>query len=220
MDLLLVEDDDGIADGLERVLTEQGFTIRRVSRGRDAIAAASPKVGLAVLDLGLPDMDGIAVCRELRRLRPDLAILILTARDQEMDVVAGLDAGADDYMTKPFGLAELLARIRAHARRLETASTTPTGRIVIAGVSVDVEARRAWLEDEELELRPKEFELLALLASRAGKVVTREQIMSKVWDTNWFGSTKTLDTHILSLRGKLGPGAITTLRGIGYRLDA
>lgn len=219
MDLLLVEDDDAIAEGLERVLSDQGFTVRRVNSGREALSAATPAVGLVVLDLGLPDLDGIAVCRELRRTRQDLAILILTARDQEMDIVAGLDAGADDYMTKPFRLAELLARIRAHARRLEITVPGPAGRIEVGPLGVDVDARRAWVDGEEITLRPKEFELLALLASRAGRVVTREQIMADVWDTNWFGSTKTLDMHVSSLRQKLPSDPITTLRGVGYRFE-
>jgi DNA-binding response OmpR family regulator len=220
VDVLVVEDDEAIALGLVRVLEQQGFEVRHVAEGRRALPAASPSVGIVVLDLGLPDVDGIQVCRDLRRARPDLAILILTARDREMDIVAGLDAGADDYMTKPFRLAELLARIRAHQRRLETSSPAPSGRIETGPVAIDVEARRAWVGADELDLRPKEFDLLALLASRAGRVVTRELIMAEVWDTNWFGSTKTLDMHVSSLRQKLPEGAITTLRGVGYRFEA
>ena len=219
MEVLLVEDDEAIAQGLVRVLEDQGVAVRHVDRGRQALAAATAAVGVVLLDLGLPDIDGIAVCRELRRARPDLAILILTARDQELDVVAGLDAGADDYLTKPFRLAELLARVRAHLRRVEAGSSAPTGRIAVGEVVVDVEERRAWAHKKELELRPKEFELLVLLMARGGRVVTREQIMSEVWDTNWFGSTKTLDMHISSLRQKLPEGVITTLRGVGYRFE-
>jgi DNA-binding response OmpR family regulator len=219
MEVLLVEDDEAISRGLIRVLEEQGMSVRHVDRGRSALAAATPAVGVVLLDLGLPDMDGIAVCRELRMARPDLAILILTARDQELDVVAGLDAGADDYLTKPFRLAELLARVRAHQRRIEAGSVSPSGRIAVGDVAIDIEERRAWAAGEELELRPKEFDLLALLLNRAGRVVTREQIMSEVWDTNWFGSTKTLDMHISSLRQKLPDDVITTLRGIGYRFE-
>lgn len=220
MDVLVVEDDEAIALGLVRVLEQQGLPTRHVVEGRLALPAATPSVGIVVLDLGLPDRDGIQVCRELRRARPDLAILILTARDREIDVVAGLDAGADDYMTKPFRLAELLARIRAHQRRLEASSSSPSGRIEAGPVAVDVEARRAWVDGDELDLRPKEFDLLALLASRTGRVVTREQIMAEVWDTNWFGSTKTLDMHVSSLRQKLPKATITTLRGVGYRFEA
>lgn len=216
----MVEDDEAIALGLVRVLEQQGIEARYVAEGRLALQAATPSVGIVVLDLGLPDCDGIGICRDLRRARPDLAILILTARDREIDVVAGLDAGADDYMTKPFRLAELLARIRAHQRRLETSRPTPSGKIEAGPVSVDVEARRAWVGGGELDLRPKEFDLLALLASRAGRVVTREQIMADVWDTNWFGSTKTLDMHVSSLRQKLPEATIATLRGVGYRFEA
>jgi DNA-binding response OmpR family regulator len=219
--ILLVEDDQAIASGLQRVLDSQGYVVRHVARGRPALAEAAEPTKLVVLDLGLPDMDGIDVCRRLRAARPELPIVILTARDQELDVVAGLDAGADDYLVKPFRLAELLARVRAHLRRL--AATAPEGPVdapLRAGhLVLDPAARRAWRGEEELELRPKEFDLLALLVGEAGRVVTRERIMSEVWDTDWLGSTKTLDTHILALRGKLGPEAITTLRGVGYRLD-
>jgi DNA-binding response OmpR family regulator len=178
-------------------------------------------VGLVILDLGLPDIDGIDVCRKLRSARPDLAVLILTARDREIDVVAGLDAGADDYLIKPFKLSELLARVRAHLRRFDAATDREPDAPLRAGdVTVDRAARRAWRDGEEIELRPKEFDLLALLVEEAGRAVTREQIMSAVWDTAWTGSTKTLDTHVLTLRGKLGPERITTLRGVGYRYEA
>jgi DNA-binding response OmpR family regulator len=219
--ILLVEDDDAIASGLVRVLDSQGYRVRRVDRGRPALTAASEDIGLVVLDLGLPDMDGIEVCRRLRAARGDLAILILTARDTELDVVAGLDAGADDYLVKPVRLSELLARVRAHVRRLGDAPAREATEPLTAGpLTVDVAARRAWRDGLELTLRPKEFDLLALLLSEAGRVVTRERIMREVWDTEWLGATKTLDTHVLTLRQKLqDPAAITTLRGVGYRLD-
>jgi DNA-binding response OmpR family regulator len=213
--ILLVEDDEGIASGLVRVLDGQGYAVRHLARGGPALAAAGD-ADLVILDLGLPDTDGIAVCRRLRRARPELAILILTARDQELDVVAGLDAGADDYLVKPFRLAELLARVRAHLRR---ATAGQEERLRAGRVTVEVAARRVWLGEAEVELRPKEFDLLALLAANAGRVVTRERIMAAVWDTDWLGATKTLDTHILALRHKLGAEAITTLRGVGYRLE-
>ena len=161
-----------------------------------------------ILDLGLPDIDGIDVCRRLRAARPDLAILILTARDQELDVVAGLDAGADDYLVKPFRLSELLARVRAPpAPHAVAAEPEERDEPLRAGdVAVDRAARRAWRGGEELALRPKEFDLLALLVAEAGRAVTRERIMREVWDTDWLGSTKTLDTHVLALRNKLGAG--------------
>jgi DNA-binding response OmpR family regulator len=217
--VLLVEDDDAIASGLVRVLDAQGHGVRRLDRGREAVAAAGPGVGLVILDLGLPDVDGIDVCRRLRRARPELAILILSARDQELDVVAGLDAGADDYLVKPFRLSELLARVRAHLRRAEAEEAAPSEPLRAGDVKIDLAARRAWRGEGELALRPKEFELLALLVTEAGRVVSRERIMREVWDTEWMGSTKTLDMHVLTLRQKLGSDAIATLRGVGYRFE-
>ena len=217
--VLIVEDDEAIASGLVRVLDAQGHPVRRVATGQAALDAVRDTDGLVLLDLGLPDVDGLHVCRALRLLRPELAILILTARDRELDVVAGLDAGADDYLVKPFRLSELLARVRAHLRR--AALKDDCDPVRAGDVTVDPAARRAWRGDDELRLRPKEFDLLALLVGEAGRVVTRERIMREVWDTEWLGTTKTLDTHILALRTKLGePATITTLRGIGYRYEA
>jgi DNA-binding response OmpR family regulator len=218
--VLVVDDDDAIASGLSRVLESQGYAVTRLDRGSGAVKAAGPDIGLVVLDLGLPDIDGIDVCRKLRAARPDLAILILSARDQELDIVAGLDAGADDYLVKPFRLSELLARVRAHLRRGADRPDREESEPLRAGdLAVDLGARRAWKGDEELSLRPKEFELLALLVEEAGRAVTRARIMHDVWDTDWTESTKTLDTHVLSLRQKIGPELITTLRGVGYRLE-
>jgi len=218
-EILIVEDDEAIASGLARVLESQGYSVARTDSGRKALEMAS-EAELLVLDLGLPDMDGIAVCRQLRTTRPELAILILSARDQELDIVAGLDAGADDYLVKPFRLSELLARVRAHLRRAaEQADEMPAEPLRVGSIALDHSSRRVWLGDEELALRPKEFELLALLMAQAGRVVTRERIMNDIWATDWMGSTKTLDTHILGLRQKLGPDTITTLRGVGYRLE-
>ena len=219
--ILVVEDDEAIASGLQRVLDSQGYAVRRIARGGPAPAAADEGVGLVILDLGLPDVDGIDVCRRLRAARPELAILIVTARDHELDVVAGLDAGADDYLVKPFRLSELLARVRAHLRRAAAQEGEDRHEPLHAGqVVVDRGARRAWARGDEIALRPKEFDLLALLVAQAGRVVSRERIMREVWDTDWLGATKTLDTHVLSLRHKLGRDAITTLRGVGYRFEA
>jgi DNA-binding response OmpR family regulator len=217
--ILVVEDDEAIASGLARVLESQGLEVVRTARGGEALERFE-SARLVILDLGLPDIDGITVCRRMRTARPDLAILILSARDQELDIVAGLDAGADDYLVKPFRLSELLARVRAHLRRTESAERPREEEVMEAGaIKVDSAARRAWRDGEELPLRPKEFELLSLLVAQAGRVVTRERIMEDVWQTDWMGSTKTLDTHILNLRQKIGGDAITTLRGVGYRLE-
>ncbi len=218
--ILVVEDDDAIAAGLVRVLDSQGYHARHVAAGLPALDAITIDIGLVLLDLGLPDIDGIDVCRRLRAAHPTLAIVILTARDEDLDIVAGLDAGADDYLVKPFKLPELLARVRAHLRRAAPAPEEAQPVLEAAGVRVDPASRRVHQGDVELALRPKEFDLLALLAAEAGRVVTRERIMRDVWDTDWMGSTKSLDNHILTLRSKLGDGAITTLRGIGYRLEA
>jgi len=217
--ILVIEDDEAIASGLDRVLTGHGYLVSRLAHGAGAVHAAGNGVALVVLDLGLPDIDGLEVCRRLRAARPDLAILILTAREQEFDVVAGLDAGADDYLVKPFRLSELLARIRSHMRRAGARSALPEQPLQVGELRVDRSARRAWLGPRELALRPKEFDLLSLFAANAGVALTRQRIMEEVWDTSWIGSTKTLDTHVLGLRNKLGSGSIVTLRGVGYRFQ-
>ena len=217
--ILVVEDDEAIAAGLARVFESEGYEVDRTTRGGDALARAAGSQ-LVILDLGLPDIDGVTVCRRLRAADPGLAILILSARDQELDIVAGLDAGADDYLVKPFRLSELLARVRAHMRRADDARGGGDDSVIEAGaIKLDRAAHRAWSHETELTLRPKEFELLALLVSEAGRVVTRERIMDEIWDTDWLGSTKTLDTHILALRQKIGAESIVTLRGVGYRFE-
>ena len=216
--ILVVEDDEAIAVGLTRVLAGQGYSATRLACGAGAVRAAHPPVALVLLDLGLPDVDGLEVCRRLRAARPELPIIILTARDAELDVVAGLDAGANDYLTKPFRLSELLARIRSQLRYRAPDIEQPEP-IELGRLRIDRVARRAWSGDDELQLRPKEFDLLVLMASHPGAALTRERIMDAVWETTWLGSTKTLDTHVLTLRQKLGSDAITTLRGVGYRFE-
>jgi DNA-binding response OmpR family regulator len=217
--VLLAEDDVSISDPLARALRREGYEVSVSADGPATLdAARSGGVDLIVLDLGLPELDGLEVCRRLRSEGHSVPVLILTARADEVDTVIGLDAGADDYVTKPFRLAELLARVRALLRRGGAETTSAQG------VRVDTEARRAWLGDTELDLTTKEFDLLALLVSEAGKVVTREQIMRDVWDSKWWGSTKTLDMHISWLRRKLGddaqnPRYITTVRGVGFRFE-
>ncbi len=217
--ILIVEDDEPIAAGLVRVLEGQGYSVRRLAQGSGALRAAESPVRLVILDLGLPDVDGLEVCRRLRAAWPELAILILTARDHELDIVAGLDAGADDYLVKPFRLSELLARIRSHLRRRASPQTDGDELLEVGNLRVDRAARRVWVGGQELSMRPKEFELLTLFATNAGIALTRARIMGAVWDTSWLGSTKTLDTHVLALRNKLGADAIATLRGVGYRFD-
>jgi DNA-binding response OmpR family regulator len=215
--ILLVEDDDAIAEPLARALDREGHEVTRVAEGQAAldVVAAGP-VDLVLLDLGLPDLDGLDVCRRLRDRGSDVAVMMLTARGEELDRVVGLDVGADDYLPKPFSLAELLARVRALLRR--AAPSAPPA----PGLRVDQAARRVWVDGDEVQLTPKEFDVLALLAREAGSVVTRERLMEEVWDTNWFGSTKTLDMTLARLRQKLGEQAqerLTTVRGVGYRLE-
>jgi DNA-binding response OmpR family regulator len=217
--VLLAEDDPAISEPLARALRREGYEVGVASDGPGTLEAArAGGIDLIVLDIGLPRLDGLEVCRRIRSAGQSVPVLILTARADEVDTVIGLDAGADDYVTKPFRLAELLARVRALLRR--GASETR----VVQGVRIDPDARRAWLGDDEIELTSKEFDLLALLVAEAGKVVTREQIMRQVWDSKWWGSTKTLDMHVSWLRRKLGddahsPQFITTVRGVGFRFE-
>jgi DNA-binding response OmpR family regulator len=213
--VLLVEDDRDIAEPLARALGREGYEISTAGDGRVAVQTVlDTPPDLIILDIGLPGMDGLDVCRHVREAQPQVPILMLTARDGELETVAGLDAGADDYITKPFRLSELLARVRAALRRVAPAE------LVAGDVRIDEASRQAWREDRLLDLSPKEFDLLALLVREAGKVVTRERIMDEVWDVNWFGSTKTLDMHMSWLRKKLGdPPRIATVRRVGFRFE-
>jgi DNA-binding response OmpR family regulator len=218
--VLLAEDDRAISEPLARALRREGYTVDVREDGLAALDGAQAGPDLVILDLGLPSIDGLEVCRRLRNSGSSVPVLILTARADEVDTVVGLDAGADDYVTKPFRLAELLARARALLRR-----TPPDEAEAAPLVRLDAEARRAFVGDNELQLTAKEFELLRVLVREQGKVVSREQLMNEIWETAWLGSTKTLDMHVSVLRRKLGddatsPRFITTVRGVGFRFEA
>ncbi|WP_110240834.1 response regulator transcription factor [Nocardioides gilvus] len=257
--VLVVEDDDKIAAPLVRTLEREGYQVRRFAEGLPALEAiGNSSVDLLLLDLGLPDIDGLDVCRRARDGGFLGGIIILTARDGELDRVVGLDVGADDYLAKPFGLAELLARARALLRRSAatggqsaqgaqgtqgnsgtqgaggpgggastSAAAAQTGSTPAPqrgrGLRIDVQARRIWVGEAELAATTKEFDVLALLDVIRGAVVSREQLISDVWDENWYGSTKMLDATMGRLRQKLeeaaAPARITTVRGVGFRLE-
>ena len=228
--LLLIEDDATIGRNLQSGLDSHGFRTHWARTAASGLGhARTNPVRVLLLDLGLPDLDGVEVARTLRTEHPDLLIVMLTARSDDLDVIIGLDAGADDYLTKPFRLSVLLARLRAHLR---TRVPVPpeTTMLRVGELTVDLAARRCRLAGNEIGLRPKEFDLLAALARHPGEAVSRETLMSQVWDENWFGSTKTLDVTMAALRRCLtGAGsenqtasaipAITTPRGYGYRLE-
>lgn len=219
--VLLVEDDPAISEPLARALGREGYEVRAHGTGRGALAEVDG-CDLVVLDLGLPDIDGLDVAREIRASGRTVPILILTARTDEVDMVVGLDAGADDYVTKPFRLAELLARVRALLRR--TGSDHSDGDLIAQDVRVEVAAHRAFVKERELQLTAKEFDLLRVLVREAGSVVERDTLMREVWGSDPTGSTKTLDMHVSWLRRKLGddaadPRYITTVRGMGFRFE-
>jgi DNA-binding response OmpR family regulator len=213
--VLMVEDDDAIAEPLARGLEREGFEVARASTGTAALTASGYHVVL--LDLGLPDVDGFEVCRRLRAAS-HVPIIVVTARGDEVDRVVGLELGADDYIVKPFGFRELVARIRAVTRRSQT-RPDEDGPRALGPLTVDRKTHRVTLDDEEVALTPKEFDVLALLASEPGTVFTRTHILEEVWDAHWYGPTKTLDVHVAAVRKKLGdPAWIETVRGVGFRL--
>jgi two-component system response regulator RegX3 len=217
--ILLVEDDDSIAVPLVRGLEREGVTVTRVADGASALAADTGD--LVLLDLGLPDIDGYEVCRRLRSTS-NVPIIILTAKGDEVDRVIGLELGADDYVVKPFGLRELIARIRAVSRRAGGRERGDDAEMVRHGsLEVDLRRRTVLLAGEQVALTRKEFDLLALLISDPNATHRREEILEQVWDAHWYGPTKTLDVHVAALRKKLGdPTLIETVRGVGFRLRA
>jgi two-component system, OmpR family, response regulator RegX3 len=217
MRILVVEDEDAIAEPLLDGLRREGYEVQRAASGADALDE-SQRPDLVLLDLRLPDIDGLDVCRTLRG-RSSVPIIIVTARGEESDRVVGLELGADDYVVKPFGVRELIARIRAVSRRAN--ARADGGPLRVGDLTVDLRARRVQLGGRELELTPKEFDLLAALAGDPGAAVSRRRLLEEVWQTSWYGSAKTIDVHVAALRRKLGdPRWIETVRGIGFRLRA
>jgi len=217
--VLVAEDDPDISEPLVRALRREGYDVTLVTTGPAALTGAlAGQADLLLLDLGLPGMDGLEVCRSLRGRGSSLPVLVLTARTDEADLVVGLDAGADDYVGKPFRVAELLARVRAQLRR----SSGSDGELLTVGsITLDVPSRRVEVDGVEVPLTPKEYEVLLMLLRRVGSVVGRDELMREVWRTEWLGATKTLDMHVSTLRRKLGDAGslITTVRGVGFRLE-
>jgi two-component system, OmpR family, response regulator RegX3 len=223
--VLVVEDDRGVAVSLGDGLADAGFEVSHVATGAGALATeADVDVDVVLLDLGLPDMDGRDVCRELRSRASNVPIIMLTARSDEFDRVLGLELGADDYVTKPFSVRELVARIRAVTRRT-SAGDGGEGEggdepQTLGPLTIDRRSRRVTLEGRPVNLTAKEFDLLAFLATDPGSVQSRTVILENVWDTNWYGPTKTVDAHVAAVRKKLGDARwIEAVRGVGFRFE-
>jgi DNA-binding response OmpR family regulator len=213
--VLVVEDDDAIAVPLSAGLKREGFSVIRAATAEVALEAEGADVVL--LDLGLPDLDGFELCRRLRS-RSEVPILVISARGDEMDRVVGLELGADDYLVKPFGFRELVARIHAVTRR-SFGSVDAACPQEIGELEIDRRTRRVRLGDDEIALTPKEFDILVCLAEQPGVVVTRRELLEEVWDPHWYGPTRTIDVHVASIRKKLGDGRwVETVRGVGFRL--
>jgi DNA-binding response OmpR family regulator len=217
VDVVLIEDDDAIASSLATGLATAGMVVRRYASGTVALQHDTPE--LYLIDVGLPDIDGFEVCRRIRATS-SVPIIMLTARSEEIDRVFGLEIGADDYVTKPFGLRELIARIRAVTRRASTPMSEEAEVVTVGSLTIDHARHTVSVDGAIIDLTAKEFDLLSYLAAQPGIVHRRNDIMESVWDANWYGPTKTLDAHVAALRKKLGnPTWIEAVRGVGFRLE-
>ena len=219
MHILLVEDDDRVAAALRPALHRHGMTTTRLDRGRGAVDHL-PGVDVVLLDLGLPDVDGVDVCRAIRQVS-DVPVIVVSARGEVDDRILGLHSGADDYLVKPYDIGELVARVHAVCRRRGTpaAGGPAGGEVVVEGVRIDLDRHVVTVDDAEVSLTRKEFQVLALLAAAGGTVCTRSRIVAEVWGRSWPGANRTLDVHVATLRTKLGRAdLVQTVRGVGYRL--
>ncbi len=224
--ILIVEDEDSVLDPLELLLSKEGFSIETARNGREGLDKfwkVSPD--LVLLDIMLPEVSGTEVCRQIRA-KSNVPIIMLTAKDTEVDKVVGLELGADDYIVKPYSKAELVARIKAVLRRGLSENTSSEGGVITAGpVSIDVDRHAVSIGGENISLPLKEFELLEFLVRNSGRVLTRTQLIDRVWGSDYFGDTKTLDVHVKRLRAKIekdpaNPTYIQTIRGLGYKFES
>lgn len=213
--ILVVEDDPSIAGPLAEGLTREGFDVEMAATGAAALAAEP--ADLVLLDLGLPDLEGSVVCQRMRA-NSSVPIIVVSSRGEEIDRILLLELGADDFVVKPFGFRELIARIRAVTRRTSGENSTAANEIAVGPLHIDRRSRTVTFDGETADLTPKEYDLLVFLAADAGAVRGREDLIRDVWDEHWWGSTKTLDVHVASLRKKLRPELIETIRSVGYRL--
>jgi DNA-binding response OmpR family regulator len=219
--ILVVDDEPNIADLVELYLTREGYRVVKNHTGEMALETVQrDRPRLVVLDVGLPDIDGLEVCKRLRR-DSQIPVIFLTARDSEIDRVLGLELGADDYITKPFSTAELVARVKAVLRRSDgNAAATPSEVLQIGDVAIDLARREVRVRDQVVQFTAKEFELVKFLAQRPGRALSRQQLLDGVWGYDWFGDARTVDVHIAQVRKKLaGTLDISTVRGLGYRLE-
>ena len=224
--ILIVEDEESVLDPLELLLTKEGFSIETARDGREALEKfAKTNPDLILLDLMLPEISGTEVCRQIR-VKSQVPIIMLTAKDTEVDKVVGLELGADDYVVKPYSKAELVARIKAVLRRQGSDSTNePSGSISAGPVVIDVERHQVSINDQLISLPLKEFELLEFLVRNSGRVLTRTQLIDRIWGSDYFGDTKTLDVHVKRFRAKIekdpaNPVYIQTIRGLGYKFES